>query len=39
MDQFQKRHFTLRIEIVIVIAINLVVLIAGYSAIMMVGAL
>jgi hypothetical protein len=37
MDQFQKRHFTLPIEIVIVIAINLVVLVAGYYAIMMWG--
>jgi hypothetical protein len=37
MDQFQKRHFVVPIEIVIVIAINLVVVVAGYYAIMMWG--
>jgi hypothetical protein len=37
MDQFQKRHFVVPIEIVIVIAINLVVGVAGYFAIMMWG--
>jgi hypothetical protein len=37
MDQFQKRRFVVPIEIVIVIAINLVVVVAGYYAIMMWG--
>ena len=37
MDQFQKRRFAVPIEIVIVIAINLVVVVAGYYAIMMWG--
>jgi hypothetical protein len=34
---FPKRHFVLPIEVVIVIAINLVVVVAGYYAIMMWG--
>jgi hypothetical protein len=37
MDQFQKRRFVMPIEILIVIAINLVVVVAGYYAIMMWG--
>jgi hypothetical protein len=37
MDQFQKYRFVVPIEIVIVIAINLVVVVAGYYAIMMWG--
>ena len=37
MDQFQKHRFVVPIEIVIVIAINLVVVVAGYCAIMMWG--
>ena len=37
MDHFQKRQFVVPIEIVIVIAINLVVGVAGYYAIMMWG--
>jgi hypothetical protein len=37
MDQFQKRPFVVPIELVIVIAINLVVVVAGYYAIMMWG--
>jgi hypothetical protein len=32
---FRNRHFVVPIEIVIVIAINLVVVVAGYYAIMM----
>jgi hypothetical protein len=37
MDQFEKRSFFVPIEVVIVIAINLVVGVAGYYAIMMWG--
>jgi hypothetical protein len=37
MDQFQKPRFYMPIEIVIVIAINLVVVVAGYYATMMWG--
>jgi hypothetical protein len=37
MDQFQRPRFYVPIEIVIVIAINLVVGVAGYYAIMMWG--
>ncbi len=37
MDQFQKPRFYMPIEIVIVIAINLVIVVAGYYAIMMWG--
>jgi hypothetical protein len=37
MDLFRKNRFILPIEIVIVIAINLVVVVAGYYAIMMWG--
>ena len=37
MDEFQKPRFVVPIEIVIVIAINLVVVVAGYYAIMMWG--
>jgi hypothetical protein len=37
MAQFQKPRFYVPIEIVIVIAINLVVVVAGYYAIMMWG--
>ena len=39
MDQFQRPRFYVPIEIVIVIAINLVVGVAGYYAIMMWGLL
>jgi hypothetical protein len=39
MAQFQKPRFYVPIEIVIVIAINLVVVVAGYYAIMMWGLL
>jgi hypothetical protein len=35
MDQFQKPRFYVPIEIVIVIAINLVVVVGGYYEIMM----
>ena len=37
MDPFQKPRFYVPIEVVIVIAINLVVVVAGYYAIMMWG--
>jgi hypothetical protein len=37
MDQFQKPRFYVPIEIVIVIAINLVVVVGGYYEIMMWG--
>jgi hypothetical protein len=37
MDQFPKRRFVMPIEILIVIAINLVVVVAGYYAVMMWG--
>ena len=37
MDEFQKPRFFVPIEIMIVIAINLVVVVAGYYAIMMWG--
>jgi hypothetical protein len=37
MDQFQKPRFYMPIEIVIVIAINLVVVVGGYYEIMMWG--
>jgi hypothetical protein len=37
MDLFQKNRFVMPIEVVIVIAINLVVVVAGYYAVMMWG--
>ena len=37
MDLFQKNRFILPIEVVVVIAINLVVVVAGYYAVMMWG--
>jgi hypothetical protein len=37
MDLFQKNRFILPAEVVVVIAINLVVVVAGYYAVMMWG--
>ena len=37
MDLFQKSRFILPIEVVVVIAINLVVVVAGYYTVMMWG--
>jgi hypothetical protein len=37
MDLFQKNRFVMPVEVVIVIAINLVVVVAGYYAVMMWG--
>jgi hypothetical protein len=37
VDQFSMRRFVVPIEILIVVAINLVVVVAGYYAIMMWG--
>jgi hypothetical protein len=39
MDLFQKNRFILPIEVVVVISINLVVVVAGYYAVMMWGLL
>jgi hypothetical protein len=36
MDQFQRNHFV-PIEVVLVIAINLVIVVAGYYSVMMWG--